>query len=206
MKKFTLVSLVAAAAFATTAAFTANSVSADTTTTDGTISFTAQKGDDGKTDKDVTLDAAPTVDFGSQTIDTSAQTYTTKSISSPITVTNPGINAGWTTTVAATDFTDGSTVLKGATLKLVSTPATAKDTTNKSTAPSVQTVTVNNKAQTIMSAADGTQGVGTWNDTLNGSDDAQTATSLYVPAGNVSGSYKATLTWTLTNAPTGEDK
>jgi hypothetical protein len=205
MKKISLLTVTAIAAMGLNIAtlgstvFAADGDTATTatpTTTNGTINLTTQKGDDGKTDKDITLDSAPNIDFGEHNIDTSAQTYTAENIDTPIQVTNPGVNSGWTVTVAASEFKgDNSHTLKGAVLTIgKGTVSTAE--ANQSTAPTAIAVTTNSSAQTIFSAADGNTGVGVWQSMPD-----KTTTTLAVPAGNVAGSYKADLTWTLTNAP-----
>lgn len=206
MKKTILVSVVAAAAFAATAAFSANSVSAaDTDTskgTTGTIGLTDAKDTDGN-NATVTLDSAPDISFGTQSVSTTAQTYYASAMKTPVQVTNPGINSGWTAQVSATAFNgDNGTSLKGAELNLVSTDATAADGSNESTAPTTASVTKLGAAnQTIMSAKDGSEGVGVWQDALSSdSTDPTKGTNLYVPAGNVAGSYKAELTWTMVDS------
>lgn len=207
MKKTILVSVVAAAAFAATAAFSANSVSADTTATptktSGTIGLTDAQNPDGTGNATITLDSAPDISFGTQPVSTTAQTYYASAMKTPVQVTNPGINSGWTAQVSATEFNgDNGTTLKGAKLNLVSTEATAADGTNASTKPETFSVSELGSAnKEIMSAADGTQGVGVWQDTLSSdSTDSAKGTNLYVPAGNVAGSYKAELTWTMVDS------
>jgi len=66
---------------------------------------------------------------------------------------------------------------------------------NQSGLPTAAALTVNANAQNIMTSAVNA-GLGTWDDEMN----TQNVT-LKVPAGNLAGSYQATLTWTLTDAP-----
>lgn len=207
MKKITLVSAVAAAAFAATAAFSATNVFAadgDQTTT-AHIGLTT-KNDDGS-DQAITIDAAPGIEFGSQPISASGATYTATGFTDKgdtLQVTNPGFDSGWTVYASASDFTttpdaDGKTkTLKGAVLSLAAGEVAAPNAHSDAATPTA--ITFNNKGQAVLSATDGTQGVGINKDTFT----AKKAT-LDVPAGNTEGDYTANLTWTLTNAPTGEN-
>lgn len=225
MKKFTLVSLVAAAAFATTAAFSASNVfAADETTpasdaatstnvkdgnknlsTDGTITLT--KGD-GTSDKnypytDITLVKAANISFGSKAVSTSAATYKAdgENASNIVNVVNPGVASGWTVTAAASDFTDNTDsnnvlTLKGAQLTLGLTTPKAADDKNQSKTPSVATAMITGEGAG--------QTVFNAKDANTGVGDWSTTvdpetTTLSVPAGNVAGTYHADINWTLTN-------
>lgn len=220
MKKFTLVSLVAAAAFATTAAFSASNVFAadgDTTgttpaaTTDSTkssakIELGDETGTDGKTPLGVTLDATPSFDFGKQTISTTKQDYTISeqtakgaAVTGNLTVTNHGTAQAWYVSVQGSQFatTDG-TILKGATLAVPAGEVTKGASDNLSdpangTAISLDLSQGAASSSDVFSATAG-NGVGTWLDTFK---DA----TLHVPAGNVSGTYTSSLTWTLADTP-----
>ena len=92
----------------------------------------------------VTLDQAPGVDFGSQTIDNATTTYNADSVSDSIKVTNPGNTDGWVVSVAGTDFTDSNTskTLKGAVLAFKSADVSADDAANVSTKPSSSQVDI----------------------------------------------------------------
>lgn len=210
MKKISLLTVTAIAAmglniatlgstaFAADGDATATTTPAGSTgkTTNGTIDLTAQKGEDGQTDKDITLDQAPNIDFGQHNIETGAKTYTAETISNAIQVTNPGVNSGWTVSVAASEFVgDNDHTLKGAVLT-IGQGTVSTEGENQSTAPTATAVTTNSSNQTIFAAADGNTGVGIWQSLPD-----KAATTLAVPAGNVAGAYKADLTWTLTNAP-----
>ncbi|WP_125710825.1 WxL domain-containing protein [Lacticaseibacillus porcinae] len=214
MKKFTLVSLVAAAAFATTAAFSASNVFADDTTpaatktaqTKGTINLTANDGTDANDPyKDITLVSASDISFGKQHISTAKATYNADTATG-VNVVNPGVASGWTVSAKASDFT-GTTgaTLKGAVLTLALDNGVAADTTNESTAPfgtadqntkENKGVAITNAAAPVLTAADSTQGVGNWTAAIN-----KGATTLAVPAGNVADEYTATIDWTLENTP-----
>jgi hypothetical protein len=218
MKKFTLVSLVAAAAFATTATFSASNVFAaddgnKNLTTNGDITLTKA---DGTTDTqypytDITLVKAANVDFGSQSISTSAKTYSLKdgkadNSSEIVNVVNPGVASGWAVTASASAFTDKTTglTLKGAQLTLgfaaPTSPANTTDGKNQSAAPSatsamISTDGTDTTGKTVFAAADANTGVGDWSTTVN-----PETTTLSVPAGNVAGTYHAEINWTLTNS------
>lgn len=218
MKKFTLVSLVAAAAFATTAAFSASNVfAADTTkndapTTTGTIGLNATtdgQPSNGSNDLPVELKSAPSVDFGNKTLNTAADSYTAETVSAPIEVLNPGIATPWTVSAEATEFTDSTTntVLKGAVLTMSNPDVSinngkatqsAAANANTLTFPTTAAITAFSSAATVKDEATGetkTQGVGT-NDATFSKENVK----LDVPAGNVQGSYTSNITWTLTNS------
>ncbi|WP_334329925.1 WxL domain-containing protein [Companilactobacillus sp. HBUAS59699] len=164
-----------------------------TSTSDATITQTGS----------LALDNVPAISFGSQNYALGKTTYASTSIS-PLHVTNPGFASGWNVSVAqTTPFTDtatGSTsTLKGSTLTIDSTttdPITPDDSTNVSTPPTYVTpVTLSSTAAEVESAAAG-GGVGAYTTQY-----AANEASLYVPAGNLPGSYQSTLTWTLSDAP-----
>lgn len=213
MKKITLVSAVAAAAFAATAAFSATSVFAadepgDTGTTNESKTTTSTKPSQATinltpaTDKDgnrlgVTLDAAPSIVFPEKTISNESKQYNDGVASGPITVTNNGTDDAWSVSVKADSFVDGTKTLKGAKLTLPAGTAKAADPSNQSAAPSTQGASLDLKdgsasVDGIFAAVSGA-GVGTWDSTLAKS-------TLDVPAGNVAGNYSAALTWTLTDS------
>lgn len=216
MKKFTLVSLVAAAAFATTAAFTANSVSADTVnnapSTTGEIGLYATTdgktpAEDGSNLKKITLDTAPSVNFGVNTLESAAKTYTTTAAKTYTTttdkdlqVTNPGFASDWSVTANASEFTttDGTVLtgailsLNGATASISGDDATTGDKNVSGVATPSDLKFDNTEDKTAFAASNGT-GVGV---NIAKYSDA----SLYVPAGNTQGKYDATITWTLTDS------
>lgn len=208
MKKFTLVSLVAAAAFATTAAFTANSVSADTVnnapSTTGEIGLYATTdgktpAEDGSNLKKITLDTAPSVNFGVNTLESAAKTYTTTT-DKDLQVTNPGFASDWSVTANASEFTttDGTVLtgailsLNGATASISGDDATTGDKNVSGVATPSDLKFDNTEDKNAFAASNGT-GVGV---NIAKYSDA----SLYVPAGNTQGKYDATITWTLTDS------
>lgn len=148
----------------------------------------------------ITLDKAPYLDFGTKPISTTATTYSTSG-SAPIQVTNPGFASGWSVSVAATAFTTGKYDLKGAELKVNALTITPDDPDNKSEYPNSvkSTIEPGGDSVKVLSADAATAdadaaGVGVWNDSWD-------KVTLSVPAGNVAGDYKASLNWTLTDAP-----
>lgn len=191
--------LVTVAAATTTPTYTTSTTLAtptnpapQTTTTDATLSTT----------QTLSLDAAPTISFGNQLYSVAKNTYASSSISK-LALTNPGFSTGWTVTAAASPFANTSGTgagLTGATLTLdntSTTPITADDSTNVSTLPSYISSPddLSAGATKVEDAAAGA-GVGAYTTTY-----APTDASLYVPAGNLQGSYSSTVTWTLTDAP-----
>ncbi|MBO0473620.1 WxL domain-containing protein [Enterococcus ureasiticus] len=121
-----------------------------------------------------------------------------------------GSGAGWTLKAKITDFTGTDTdntarTLKGAVLTLpqgqvkTSDTATAVADANK---PVSNAVSLNATDQKLLTAAQG-NGLGVWY--VNFENDsqgvAQKEVKLYVPTGNFKADYKATISWTLTEAP-----
>lgn len=217
MKKITLVSAVAAAAFAATAAFSATSVFADdtkgadttstkvsdgnaTATTHGNITLTKADGTDPDNPyTDITLVKGATIDFGSAPVSTGAHTYNATNEDN-VTVVNPGVASGWSVTAKASDFTGASGTLRGAELTLGLGAATTSEGDNQSEAPTTTNegntkgVKITGAGATVLNAADSLHGVGTWSAAVD-----KAVTSLSVPAGNVAGTYTAEITWTLAN-------
>ncbi|AVK63994.1 cell surface protein [Lactobacillus sp. CBA3606] len=168
---------------------------ADTTTSKDTTAEIELTQDETK--KDITLDSAPDIDLGTNTNNLATQTYTANAVTGLAQVTNPGNTDGWHVDVKGTSFTtsDSKSTLRGAALSLNSGQVEAEDSSNASTAPTAQNVTVNSENQSILSA-DAGEGIGVFTMTHDKDN-----VSLNVPAGNAAGAYKSTLTWTLTNAP-----
>lgn len=145
--------------------------------------------------KDITLDAVPGVDFGTNTMENGTKTYEAKTVSGSTKVTNPGNEDGWDVQVAATEFKDGDKVLQAAALTFDQAAVQADDSANVSKLPTSSKVTLNSSGQSILTAQSG-DGIGKFTATH-----AADKVSLLVPAGNSAGKYQATLTWTLANAP-----
>ncbi|WP_125713910.1 WxL domain-containing protein [Companilactobacillus kedongensis] len=146
----------------------------------------------------LTLDSAPDISFGTQPLSVGKTTYTSSAFDSTLHVTNPGFPSGWSVSVAGSGFADATSKapLKGATLSLEAPTIAADDSTNQSTPPTtVSPVTVSSAASTLVNATAG-EGIGAYTGTFTAGD-----ASLYVPAGNIGGSYTSTLTWSLLDAP-----
>lgn len=148
----------------------------------------------------VTLSSAPSFQFGTVAASANDITYTSSSTSGALKFADDGTGAGYTITVAASQFaTSSGTALKNSQLLLgnkETNPIKADDVDNVSTPPTAVTpITVTGSPVTVVTAAAGS-GVGAYTGTY-GSTDA----TLKVPAGNIGGSYSSTLTWTLANAP-----
>lgn len=155
--------------------------------------------DDKGNKNTITLDKAPSIDFGSKQItSTGAKFDTAVSIADVLQVSNPGVDSGWSVSLAASAFTGNGKTLKGATFTLkAGTPDLNNTNSAKATPDDYSNVAGAGQAGTVLSAADGTQGVGVNTDTYDKAN-----ASLDVPAGNVAGDYTATLTWTLSDAAT----
>ncbi|WP_334329766.1 WxL domain-containing protein [Companilactobacillus sp. HBUAS59699] len=147
-----------------------------------------------ETDK-VTLTNAPNIDFGSQKIGTEPLTLHAANVDDNITVSNPGLGAGWIVTLSSTPFTDGEKTLNNAELSFAPGTVKSEEDDNQSTAPTGAAITSNGADQTIFSALPNT-GIGIWNNTYANED-----ITLDIPAGNLAGNYTSILTWTLTDGP-----
>ncbi len=152
----------------------------------------------------ITLDSVPGVSFGSTTAglpsNASDFTYTSTAIASDLHVSDPGNASGYSVTVADTPFTSSSTTsstLKGAALSFTDAAAiTADSKNNVSTAPTFTgSLPISATPAEVLNAPVG-EGVGAYTAAYGATD-----ASLFVPAGNIGGSYSSTLTWTLSNAP-----
>ncbi|MGX7244378.1 WxL domain-containing protein [Enterococcus quebecensis] len=109
-----------------------------------------------------------------------------------------GTAKGWTVQVSMTEFkqkADAKVIMKGASLHLPLGTAKASGTT-ASTAPSTREITeVNEKAQTVFEAQEGT-GAGAWINQF-GKDKIE----LTIPQDVLVGEYQAELTWTISDTP-----
>ncbi|MGX7203106.1 hypothetical protein BCR22_11810 [Enterococcus plantarum] len=196
---------------------------------DATFSLEAQDQDGGGTDP--ILPIPPTGNTGPLTIDAvssfvfpnakisgealtvvgeSAEVNGNKGIMGAQVTDSRGSGAGWTLKAKITDFTgtdSDNTVrtLKGAVLTLpqgqvkTSDTATAVADANK---PVSNSVSLNDTDQKLLTAAKG-NGLGVWyvNFENDSQGTAQKEVKLYVPTGNFKANYKATISWTLSEAP-----
>lgn len=121
-----------------------------------------------------------------------------------------GSGAGWTLKAKITEFTGedadkNSRTLKGAVMTLpqgqlgTSSTATAVSDSDK---PISNSVSLNNTDQKLLTASQG-KGLGVWTVNFENNTEgvAQKEVKLYVPTGNYKADYKATISWTLTEAP-----
>lgn len=147
---------------------------------------------------DLTLDSAPDISFGTQALAVGKTTYTSSTFDDPLHITNPGFPSGWSVTVAGSGFTDttSNAPLKGAALTLSAPTLTADDSSNESTPPTTKSSVAVSTANAVVADAPAGTGIGAYTGTY-----AAGAASLYVPAGNIGGSYTSSLTWTLSDAP-----
>jgi hypothetical protein len=203
MKKTILMIATAAAAALSLSFVAGNKVSAATAgTQDSTAKIELTKPTDGQgNDLGLTLNSAPSYDFGPQKIDASGEeTYDATTTTGNLSVTNPGLATGWSVSVAAGTFVgDNGVNLKGATIQLdagkasgvVELPSTSAAKLSAADGTASQPVISADKN----AAGDAYQGVGTTIDDITA--------HLTVPAGNVAGTYTSQLTWTLDDTPTG---
>lgn len=193
MKKSIILSIAAAAAFAT-AAFTANTVSAATTTGNtekdqtATVTLTAGENTDG-TKGVITLTSAPDLSYKA-TINANAVTTADYTTEAPVTVENPGVAATWAVQAQLGNFT-GTNGTLGDTKITVASGSDNNITSND------MTLQAGGAAQPFAASAKtdtGFTGVGTTS--ING-----LATKISIAADNVAGTYTAPLTWTLSATP-----
>ncbi|MFW5438185.1 WxL domain-containing protein [Paenibacillus apiarius] len=202
------------AATPTAASAEASSAKASSATSQGSITITpgdtitppidpSEPGGETGTSGALTIDNVAPLLFDSHKLSGGDVTYTTTTTNPNVQVTDiRGTGAGWTLQVSATPFkdkTDGTKVLKGA---VVTLPVGTLVTTlaNVSTAPTANKVQLSTDSditapQNLMAATANT-GLGTWVDKFDASQ-----VTIQVPAGNLTGDYESTLSWSLLDAP-----
>lgn len=117
-----------------------------------------------------------------------------------------GTGAGWTLKLTATKFknADDTLELRGTTLSIGNINVQAVDSENLSTAPTaasgVSFAATDTGSKVLMTAAQN-GGMGSWKGKFKTADDSANSVTLYIPAGNKTGQYTSTLTWSLSNAP-----
>lgn len=163
----------------------------------------------------LTLDYVSHLEFGSHALSPRAQTYYAQNEKTPFAqVTDVrGTGAGWRLTASLSNFTDGTDdSLEGATITLLNDAGdivTTPDNFNAAAPTLTNEITLNsstNDTQLVTNALANT-GKGTWvtrwqdNDTET---DYNQSVALNVPAAVATeGAHTATITWELSNAPTG---
>jgi len=219
-----------AAGFIGASGVSANAATTDTTDatnfqkTQATVGLTAGTVDpDGPQAGGVQLIAAPEIDFGTTKVTGATQTiqadsFTTAANSSvksdsttlsadiikavkdgDVAVNNPGNDTPWKVTVQAANFTNTDSTatnapkLLGAKINFVGSLYTP-DSSNANLASAVPaTAVAGDAAVPVLSASKG-NGVGVWMNRLSKD------TNLSIDGGNVAGTYKSELTWTITNS------
>lgn len=156
------------------------------TETEGKVAFIAGE---------LTLDQVPNFDFGSQAITTTDQTYTATTSGKAKITDLRGSSAGWELTVKASELQANSKTLKNAQMSLENGSVT---NTNGEIVTTTNVTLTPNTAVKVLSAA-----------TNNGNGESsveweKTNAKLFVPGTSTktAAEYKATLTWTLADAPT----
>ncbi|MBC2098828.1 WxL domain-containing protein [Listeria booriae] len=152
---------------------------------------------------ELTIDFLSNIDFGTQKVSGTSETYKALNTNPYIQVTDKrGNGDGWVLTASATDFKDGNNVLKGAEMSFKNGQVRTQ-ADNQSTAPTASDVTLNGSAQPVFQAA-ANAGMGTWIDVYSGTAGANENVTLHVPAGNLAGDYDSSITWTLETSPSAE--
>lgn len=202
MKKTVLMFATAALAALSLSAVAGNKVSAATKAdTDATVTLTKDTNPNETTkytgSGDIELTQAPSFTFDGGAIDGANDKTVDATGDAPLTVVNPGVAATWSVDVEAGTFTsDEGNTLKGATLVLNDGGKDAINAAKNAAVFKPATLATPNTAKDIFASATmdgGFTGVGT-----NAED---IKASLTVPAGNVAGTYKSALTWTLSTTP-----
>lgn len=163
---------------------------------------TGQKGD-------LTIDNVTSLNFGSVKLTGDGQTITNTVEKPNVQVTDKrGTGVGWNLMVKSSAFKDATVAthtLKGATIDFPAgaVKTNANDTANNTAMPTANKLTVpadgTSSDQVIMQAATD-KGLGTWEDAFEQGADSSKV-SLNVAGGAYTGTYSATLTWTLANTP-----
>lgn len=159
----------------------------------------------------LSIDAVTSFEFGARKLGQEGSSVIKASPIAPATklgaqVTDDrGQDLGWNLKVKATKFmsvgTETSFELEGAAITIPEGTYKSKEGVSLALQPSAYAVTVNETPQTIMKAST-TQGRSSWLNYFTGIDGADTnPVTLHVPSGNKAANYKATLTWTLEDAP-----
>lgn len=189
----------------------ASLVSADSLTSSGDVTFTKPTDvvnpvDPGDGDKgtgsagDLVISEIPNLTFGTHDITGTSGIYDLArsnqlQVADRRGVASDGKAQGWTVTVAATEFVNGTDKLAGAALKFNSGSVKAL-TGETGTAPKVVANTVDStKGATPVFAASADQGLGQWGATFSDKD-----VQLSVPV-QQAGAFTSTLTWAITNSP-----
>ncbi len=159
----------------------------------------------------LTIDYISPLEFGNQYIDTTKATYSSITLKPYLQVSDrrgviPGL--GWKVQASATAFThtvNSGIKLTGATIVLKHGEALSGFDASTGLNP-VDNVVITTDGQnvTVLVATTG-QGIGTWVERWYPSTPSGAAVNdnvlLTVPANPVSGTYKATITWSLIDAP-----
>jgi hypothetical protein len=157
----------------------------------------------------LSIDHITNITFGTKDISTSSQVYNAMNAKPDVQITDKrGVEGGWSLTAAISKFTaSDKSELKGAVLSFKNGDArTASD--NTSAKPTVnENITFDNTEAKNVMTADSLAGQGTWVDVFEGDEGNNTNVQLAVPSGSAQAKeYTATITWTLTAGPTGENE
>jgi hypothetical protein len=156
----------------------------------------------------MSIDYVSDITFGTKAIEASSQVYNAVNAEPHVQITDKrGVEGGWSLTAAVSKFTaSDKSELKGAVLSFKN--GVARTTSDNTSAESTvnKKITFNNtEAQPVMNAAS-LAGEGKWLDVFEGDEGNNTNVQLAVPSGSAQAKeYTATITWTLTAGPTGEN-
>ena len=177
----------------------ANAEDGSSTTSDVRVNLEA----DGKS---VVLVKAPSFDFGDRKLSGSRnENYIAEKVKDTLIVRNPGFTSGWTVNASwQTDSKQKSTSdFGGMTLTLTPKTENIKYTSGTSVSDNmpkvIPSVTIGTDPSHVF-IADTEKGIGTYELTINKED-----TNLLVPADTKAGEYTPKITWSMENAPTGQN-
>ncbi|ALS02795.1 peptidase [Enterococcus silesiacus] len=149
----------------------------------------------------LTIDNVTPLEFGEHKLAGGESIYSSTSEHPNVQITDSrGEGKGWTLQITSSQFTDikdAKKTLKGAVLTLPAGELKTIDgnVSGKPTTKEIHLATDQPTAEVLMVAKDKT-GMGTWEDLFN-----EENVTVKVPAGNFSGEYVSTLTWTMLDTP-----
>lgn len=155
----------------------------------------------------LTLDFVSSVAFGEHEVSGSEQVYESETLRPFIQVTDRrGTKEGWNVSAKASNFTSGDdSTLQGSTLSFLNGSVTTPGSTEAPSPNDDVSLATGGDSTNVVNADKG-EGMGKWIthwiDSDSSSEDLNSKVTLTVPGGvATTGEHKATITWTLADAP-----